>query len=269
MVLSGDIGIILIAERVIATCKARQYEHHYRKPSLAIIFIVIWILEAGAVTFAEANPWNSSSVYGIPESCTMMLAFCSLILGFASYVTLVIIGYYNITAYHKTLIRPNSHSLTERYQLSENIRTSRQLHPALFLHFLEKFAAIGFVFISYYEIIKDPYWINFIRTLMYVVHGVCNFFIQVTVISYHPFLRRQASHLLSPILSRFKSATVDCDISLHEIDPNRTTTLPKINHALFAINRVQPSQSYSPSNDTDTHFKMLNDYWTVKTKSKT
>lgn len=68
--------------------------------------------------------------------------------------------------------------------MSENIRTSRQLTPVLFLHFITNIMAQGITFAGYYRLITNPSWLYVMYIATFGSVGIANFFIQLTVIKW-------------------------------------------------------------------------------------
>uniref|UniRef100_A0A915CXD8 Uncharacterized protein n=1 Tax=Ditylenchus dipsaci TaxID=166011 RepID=A0A915CXD8_9BILA len=93
------------------------------------------------------------------------------------------------------------HSLTESYQLSENIRTGRQLAPTFFFHFLNTIAvAIASILFVYLLTTAKSKQISLVALFLTMTIG--NLGILTTVIRYHPILNRRAVKLCNDLKAK-------------------------------------------------------------------
>ncbi|KAI1722390.1 sre G protein-coupled chemoreceptor domain-containing protein [Ditylenchus destructor] len=239
-----QVGIFLTIERVIATLLVRRYEK-YRKPFVAMFSFTI-IIPMSIITSYGEGP-KGILTYIQMESYTLILAYACTVTNLASYLILIFLNYYNTNAYKRRIFNSNSHSLTERYQMSENIRTSRQLSPSLLLHFLTNLIGQVLTLVAYYQLVTDEglLWLLYVFTLG--VNGIAYFFIQLTVIQCHPFLRRQAVQMLR------KMCIIKSRIySLSATSESRNTVMLSISgNTLITANE----------READTHFQMLSQFW--------
>jgi len=88
---------------------------------------------------------------------------------------------YNTCRYRRKIHLRSEQSLSERYQLSENIRTTRQLIPVLFLHLASNVEISAQTLSTYYGLLDQSS-----KECLYAFGGVFNaavyFLIQLSVI---------------------------------------------------------------------------------------
>uniref|UniRef100_A0A915D575 Uncharacterized protein n=1 Tax=Ditylenchus dipsaci TaxID=166011 RepID=A0A915D575_9BILA len=130
----------------------------------------------------------------------------------------------------------NGHSLTESYQLSENIRTGKQLAPTFFLHFLTTIAlALICLFMVY--VLDTEISVYFSIVLFFLFMAVCNLGIVTTTIRYHPILNRRAARLCKRIqtqMCRLKDSQIYAGNHALDINP-----MPKSISGNSLINKAQ------------------------------
>ena len=98
-----------------------------------------------------------------------------------AYAVMSVLNAYNNKKYSRKIGGGGDQDLAERYQLSENIRTSRQLSPVILLHLVATtiqtavFLSMHYGFISWHPEVM----LFFICT----IYSVCNFVTQILVIT--------------------------------------------------------------------------------------
>ncbi|KAI3422632.1 hypothetical protein GPALN_013130 [Globodera pallida] len=118
---------ILIIERIMATFLRKNYERTAGWFfSIGWITIVFFISLYDSVTTSADN----TSIFGLITTLAL------LILGAIELFIFIWLWRFNKKAYKKSLAKENLHCLTERYQLSENIRIGKQLMPTVILQLL-------------------------------------------------------------------------------------------------------------------------------------
>uniref|UniRef100_A0A914ICW1 Uncharacterized protein n=1 Tax=Globodera rostochiensis TaxID=31243 RepID=A0A914ICW1_GLORO len=117
-------GHVLMAERVFATVYFRTYADNKAKH-----FTICWM-----GTLLAISIWNTFVQHGVfffVNMATFVSACILFVLGLVEILSLSAIYLYNLRKYKSELY----FTLNERFQLSENIRTAKQLAPTIFLHF--------------------------------------------------------------------------------------------------------------------------------------
>lgn len=151
----GWMGHAMLAERIYATRMVDTYEQSRWSPWLTAswflpIFFGVNALEAPDAIFPD----------GKVSSPTMFLLYANAILNAVAYIALGVLHAYNRRRYaenerleRRMAGRNREHgTLSERYQLAENVRTLRQLSPVLFLHLWTGATSGVTVFIWYYKV---------------------------------------------------------------------------------------------------------------------
>uniref|UniRef100_A0A915CZ17 Uncharacterized protein n=1 Tax=Ditylenchus dipsaci TaxID=166011 RepID=A0A915CZ17_9BILA len=115
----------------------------------------------------------------------------------------------------------NGHSLTESYQLSENIRTGKQLAPSFFLHLLTTIALASICFLIFY-VLKNEISILFSIVIFFLLMAICNCGIVTTIIRYHPIINRRAVKLCKKLrtqMCRQKNSQIMPESCAFETNP--------------------------------------------------
>nr|CAD2178474.1 unnamed protein product [Meloidogyne enterolobii] len=113
---------VLIIERIIATFNSKNYEKHRSN-----LFLLSWLTITAIIGYLN----SLSSNYIISFS----ILFTLVSLGILEIWALFWILDHNKRNYERKLLE-GRHELSERYQLSENIRTAKQLIPCILMHFI-------------------------------------------------------------------------------------------------------------------------------------
>jgi hypothetical protein len=122
---------------------------------------------------------------------------------------------FNRRSYREALHHQNiQHSLTERYQRSENIRTSRQLLPIIFLHLLQNIPPTIYFLLAMDGFMNTPD--DFLKLSTFTRFAIFELylFLQLFIITYHPMLRRNAAASIKtrlPCYGRGRGNRVACD----------------------------------------------------------
>ncbi|KAH7713172.1 hypothetical protein AAVH_19490 [Aphelenchoides avenae] len=130
-----------VAERVLATVRMKTYEK--QKPWFSFVLIFIMVVPS-AYFVAKDTIWNEEVIISM-RSVIASFAFQAFSVGCLG--VLILLRIYNAHRYRISSAYPNSIPLTERYQNSENVRTTRQLTPLILLH-VASMLCLGTVFIS-------------------------------------------------------------------------------------------------------------------------
>ncbi|KAF7632751.1 hypothetical protein Mgra_00007887 [Meloidogyne graminicola] len=159
---------VLVIERSLATYNVKKYEN-WKKPYLCILALL--------------NSLNSiSSIILNLTTWSVVLILAILEIGIFTWL-----WHYNDKTFQNQLFI--KHSLTERYQLVENIRTAKQLTPTLLIHFLNILIGtlINWAFyIKIFGTITDSnskiFYYGLLDILFYITIAINNFAIELTMI---------------------------------------------------------------------------------------
>ncbi|KAF7627166.1 hypothetical protein Mgra_00009563 [Meloidogyne graminicola] len=242
---------VMVIERIMATLKSKNYEKNRN-----IFFHIIWIIIT--TCFAFVNSFSSLIIqYNYFVTLTYSILF---LLGIFEIWTFFWILNHNKRNYEKKLLE-GRHLLSERYQICENIRTSKQLIPCFILHFINLILPGIYVSLVTFGIYSGQFNQDFTEELLYLITTFISFLIELSMIMFHPFLKREFLHYLivsfgCRILKSNNSAVVpltENDISLTNIN-NKTIKGPiDIDGHLFFTEKQE--------NITNEYFKQLTISW--------
>lgn len=236
------IGHILLIERMLANFMVRKYEN-WRRPYFSCFSLLILFLFSTLNVLTNGKSWNTTLINLVSNS---FLLFCS------SFEFLIIgsIGVKNLKKYKKLLPNTEDYSLSEKYQLTENIRTSKQLAPVFICHLINNLFYTILTYFVYFNIATKPsYTQSLCYAVLFVFTSIFEGMIEITVLTHHPVLRRT-------LLSRIKHLT---SCKLAKIRPSTGTNTNNF-HILNSIKNIQGEQLISKTN-IDEHFKMLVESW--------
>uniref|UniRef100_A0A915E5K2 Uncharacterized protein n=1 Tax=Ditylenchus dipsaci TaxID=166011 RepID=A0A915E5K2_9BILA len=161
-------------------------------PYIGITFIICTVLSAGYMAFQ----------HGVVKTVAVQTSIATT--SFIYILTFFLLLAYNKKLYRNKSFRRHVHSLTEIYQLSENIRTGRQLVPVFFLHFISAIVTTIFAFFLFYVPYWNSYWLSIIEIVTNCVGAIINFTIQSAIIYFHPLLNRKATLIFVECLKLLK-----------------------------------------------------------------
>ncbi|KAL3111505.1 hypothetical protein niasHT_018280 [Heterodera trifolii] len=95
-------------------------------------------------------------------------------------------------------------NLSERYQLSENVRTTKQMLVPLLLHLINLCLGSAVTTIAFYRPFANKFCYDFFGQLTLAAVSICNFLIELTMILFHPFLRRRLGHTIEKVRNAHK-----------------------------------------------------------------
>uniref|UniRef100_A0A1I8BSI5 G_PROTEIN_RECEP_F1_2 domain-containing protein n=1 Tax=Meloidogyne hapla TaxID=6305 RepID=A0A1I8BSI5_MELHA len=93
-------------------------------------------------------------------------------------------------------LKEGCHKLSERYQLSENIRTAKQLIPCILMHFVCIILPGINSCIIYAGIYKDLFTFDFVNHCVFTILSIGSFLIELFMLIFHPFLKRDLLRIL-------------------------------------------------------------------------
>ncbi|KAF7633655.1 hypothetical protein Mgra_00006963 [Meloidogyne graminicola] len=164
-----------------------------------------------------------------------------------SFIVILAIGIYNKNKYNECLPKGNNYSLSEKYQLSENIRTSKQLIPIFFCHFFNGCVVLLFGIFIFFELFNTQH-LSILKIIATVISSFVDFIIEITVITHHPQLKKSFFQIISKLFL-FKIITNNKieQIELKQIDENKQRS--------YSINTIKFKGK------SDHHFNMLKNAW--------
>lgn len=165
---------------------------------------------------------------------------------------LLLLYRYNLRRYGRKIHHHSSlHNLSERYQLSENIRTTRQLTPVLFLHFASN-AEVSLQFLAiYYGLVTEPASRQWLTEFGLVFNAAAYFLIQLAVIKHHPIVARRINELFGRLFCRRDRRRRQAEVSGVVSETGRQN-----------VRDLHGSRLITEQNaEGDLHFRMLRSHW--------
>uniref|UniRef100_A0A914IEG5 Gustatory receptor n=1 Tax=Globodera rostochiensis TaxID=31243 RepID=A0A914IEG5_GLORO len=186
--LRNVVSHVLIAERTIATIKFRTYGQ-FNWVGFTTLWLTASIGISSWITFSqEGSPWSVSPI--------AMISICVVFgTGLIEITTLIFLQVYNLRKYRSSRTGVNL-SLNDKYQISENIRTARQLAPTFVLHFLNACVNNGMSFLIFFDVIQHTYSISLGFIISSLFNGFSGALVDLIVIMHHPLLKKKAKHWL-------------------------------------------------------------------------
>ncbi|KAL7075873.1 hypothetical protein ACQ4LE_005079 [Meloidogyne hapla] len=170
----------MVIERIIATFKSRNYEKN-----TSVLFHVVWITITSIVALL-----NVLSSIMLEYLSIALFTYSSLfLLAILEIWALFWILNHNKRNYEKRLLE-GCHNLSERYQISENIRTSKQLLPCIIMHLMNIILPGINIYLTNFKIYSGQFNQDFVEECLYIVTTIVSFFIELSMIIFHPFLKR-------------------------------------------------------------------------------
>nr|CAD2191875.1 unnamed protein product [Meloidogyne enterolobii] len=183
-------------ERLLATIWVINYENNR-----SCWFTFIWVTVDVVVTVINAYFFtNSSSSNNL--LVTVIWQFILSTIGIIEiYIFFKLLKYNNKVYFERKSSALDEQKLTGRYQLSENIRTTKQLIPTLCLHVCVNIIGGISVVLPYFNLVTSPFGILFcVNFLSFVPITYLTFLIELSMILYHPFLKRDFKKFIKNIL---------------------------------------------------------------------
>ncbi|KAL3110384.1 hypothetical protein niasHT_011822 [Heterodera trifolii] len=167
-------------------------------------------------------------------------------------LSLFVIYLYNLHKYKMEIYL----TLSERFQLSENIRTAKQLAPTIFLHFINANVLNLVTFLIYFGVLIENYQKSFGFWFMSVQNTIGCSFIEITVITHHPMIKRKAVDCVKRLL---KFLVKDSQHRRVGDSSMATTTTTQKGRTLVDIHGQ--NLITHQSSETETYFQMLKEEW--------
>uniref|UniRef100_A0A914IE31 Gustatory receptor n=1 Tax=Globodera rostochiensis TaxID=31243 RepID=A0A914IE31_GLORO len=194
MNLRNHIPHILVIERFMATIFAKSYEQ-WTNPCFTIIWssVVIFFSAFGAIKYAKVERPTTASF--ITDSVLFVLCGVETVAFFWLWLR-------NSKTYSRRHAvggqQQQRQRLSERYQLAENIRTTKQLAPTLLLHLTNLTIVTAGNFLYCYNMPNaagDAFYLAFITQIQFTLITYSNFLIELTILINHPFLQHKLNWL--------------------------------------------------------------------------
>nr|CAD2134296.1 unnamed protein product [Meloidogyne enterolobii] len=210
------IAHILVIERINATLSFRKYER-----SRGPCFTFGWLFFVNLLTFGTVYGTSTTSSTTFINLCFWAIMF---VLAIIELIAIRSLRKYNDKIYtRRSFINA---TLSERYQLAENIRTTKQLIPILAIHFFN--IALG-TFVNwtiYYQafgpITTGMFAYQLFNQIYMLIIAFTSFLIELTMILCHPYLKRNFVSLAIKIRS-FLRCLLIFKLRRHQVAPTSIT----------------------------------------------
>uniref|UniRef100_A0A183BTR9 G protein-coupled receptor n=1 Tax=Globodera pallida TaxID=36090 RepID=A0A183BTR9_GLOPA len=178
---------VLIIERVLATIMVKSYERK-RKPYFALVWLAVLL---------SLSLYNSIS-YRMKELSILLTNVALLSSAAIELYLFSLLRKYSAKAYRQSLKGTAGHHLSERYQLSENVRIGKQLIPTLVVHPLNIMSSTLTTSWNYFGIPGA----NYVMVSCATFSSFCSLLIEISIIICHPFLKRDFDRLVNSFIFR-------------------------------------------------------------------
>ncbi|KAL3119301.1 hypothetical protein niasHT_000079 [Heterodera trifolii] len=184
---------VLVIERLMATLWAQNYETRRNWHFSAIWFSFVTGLTT--LNILHTVPQQTDFLTWLTFGFVLALALIELFL-FAFLWKL------NIQNYQRKWSKIQN--LSERYQLSENVRTTKQMLVPLLLHLINLCLGSAVTTIAFYRPFANQFLYDFLGQFIFPAVSVSNFLIELTMILFHPFLRRRLGKTIEKVWNAHK-----------------------------------------------------------------
>ncbi|KAF7627165.1 hypothetical protein Mgra_00009562 [Meloidogyne graminicola] len=247
---------VIVIERIIATLKSKNYEKNRN-----ILFSFIWITITTVFAFVNAYATN---VFASIQMINLITFFALIVFGILEIWGFFWILNHNRKCYEKKL-KEGYHLLSERYQLSENIRTAKQLIPCILMHLVCILIPGIFSCCVYANFFTEQFTIDFVGQCVYTIITIGNFFIELFMIIFHPFLKRDLIKIFNSFRLRRSGGVADSnrvveDPSINEPENLTLSTLKKYKQPMD-INGNPLIANEKKEELGGEYFKQLNALW--------
>ncbi|KAL3113086.1 hypothetical protein niasHT_010849 [Heterodera trifolii] len=226
------LAYVLLAERTLATVLFRDYEQ-YDKVWANISWLAITLSLSFVVLITQDSSAHDYNRFTLP----------SIIGLFVLQIAAIVLLLHN---YRRNKTRYNKHfwTLKERFQLSENIRTLKQLRPTFVFYTLNVLFIYGIKFLFIFGLVVNDVPTKIAFMFQTLLLAIVNIGIEWTVITQHPMIKRKAVQWIKKLVNFRINRVTDLQNLPREMPKN-----------LFGnqliINRQKP----------DDYFKMLEKSW--------
>ncbi|KAI3420008.1 hypothetical protein GPALN_003347 [Globodera pallida] len=171
------LGHVLIIERFIATLYTNSYENwrkiYFNLSWLGITFIIAFVNMA-----TKEQSWTVTSF-------NLITSILSTILSFVEFLMIIIIWRYNRRKYNSQIeeASPNNYHIGQRYVVSHNVKTAKQLSPAFLCFFLSNLCMNILYMALTLDLATGPYEMTFAYGLTNWTTAILSAAIELTVIT--------------------------------------------------------------------------------------
>uniref|UniRef100_A0A914HCB1 Uncharacterized protein n=1 Tax=Globodera rostochiensis TaxID=31243 RepID=A0A914HCB1_GLORO len=201
---------LLFIERLIASVWLEKYES-YKKPTFSICWCTFVIALCFINMATNRQSWEATTL-------NIVTVFVLQILSLAECVFIVIIGIYSQGQYNQQM--GNAHNLNNylgaRYQLAENMKTSRQLFPAFFCNFIGNFFGFFMLLNFMFKWIVIQNSMDIILTSCVACGSILNAIVETTIITHHPVLKKRFNLLLNKFFRCHGGQVTDAIVQLQQ-----------------------------------------------------
>ncbi|KAL3111241.1 hypothetical protein niasHT_012740 [Heterodera trifolii] len=252
---------ILIVERILATVFVRSYEH-WR----GYLFTIIWSPIALTVCIYIAFTTSPQSARPLANLITTAV---EVLAGSVELAIFMKLCRYNLKIYQKMMQNEGQHSLSLRYQLSENIRIGKQLIPPLSLNLCAIIISAISITWSYFGL---PFYYH-LFILLANLSSAIGFLIELLIITCHPFLKRDIVQIWRNVIAIFSHCSRRFLPEHRRIADLQTATAAVFENAAFQLQTAASAEVGIAQRDLisgkalidrskpDDHFAMLRQAW--------
>uniref|UniRef100_A0A914H7V0 Protein kinase domain-containing protein n=1 Tax=Globodera rostochiensis TaxID=31243 RepID=A0A914H7V0_GLORO len=179
------LGHALIIERFVATVRINSYENCQK-----FYFNLAWF----SITFIIAflNMITNGQSWAVTQF-NLITSISSTVLSFVEFLMITIIGLYNRRKYNSQIEAAfaNNYHIGQRYQVSENVKTAKQLLPAFFCIFLSNVTTNLMYIIISFNLVEEAYQKSLAFAFFIWLDAIISGAIELTVITHHPLLKKR------------------------------------------------------------------------------
>ncbi|KAL3103598.1 hypothetical protein niasHT_020621 [Heterodera trifolii] len=230
------LSYVLLAERTMATLMFRHYfEQNVDYWMNFLCLIVLLAISYGVQVTQNYSPHEFNQ--------TTFFSVCALIvLQNGAIIVLWLIYTYNKNKYRNANVVL---TLNQRFQLSENIRTLKQLAPTFILYSINALLVFGIKFLFIFGWVSNDDMTKLAFIWQTLLLAIVNIGIELTVITHHPLLKRRAIQGILNTVKFCRRNHVSDTQSLHKQKPK----------SLFGDELIIQSQKQAD------YFDMLSKAW--------
>ncbi|KAL3096900.1 hypothetical protein niasHT_028956 [Heterodera trifolii] len=168
----------------------------------------------------------------------------STVISLFEYLLIIVIRKYNHRRYINQIeeASPKNYHIGQRYQVSDNVKTAKQLSPTFLCLFLTNLASNFLIFVISFGFVTESNKISLTFSFGVWADAVLSATTELTIMTHHPLLKRRLIILLKKVFRMNQNQIGDVPTNAMELTPS----------------------SVNPTNGRDkmdAHFKMLQQLW--------
>ncbi|CAI5443567.1 unnamed protein product [Caenorhabditis angaria] len=246
--------IVLAIERSYATWQYRTYEAEKSRFLGRVLVVIQWIVCFGLATISVILRSDHGFVHyctayvSHPRTAVFSLCFMSS-LELLTLIYFILLLQSNQRRQVNEFVNKAMHSLSERYQLQENVRVMRILIPSITLHAILGLLGLGsmLIFAIFYRNSSNSTWIIDFAPFSEVV---------LLILPIYAVIFPIVAIFMSKQLRISTRRTLPFFFAAQEDEKSETLLEPPPAHTVIAS---RPSRQMEK--ESDTHFDLLNEMW--------